>query len=81
MTHMSWLSRNSDMIWLFGLPWLLPVLFLIFGFVVTIGSFTGIHIYSRRWQKGDYWRSWFGWCVLIIIVEVFYWNLFFGAAK
>jgi hypothetical protein len=63
-------------LWLFGVPWLLPLFFLIFGFIITIGPLTGIQMYSRRRQPAKYWWHFFLLCVLIIVVEIFYWNLF-----
>ena len=67
--------------WIFDVPWLLPLFFLISGFVITAGPWTGIHIYSRRRQSAQYWVSLFLLCVLIIVVEAFYWKLLFGLAK
>jgi surface polysaccharide O-acyltransferase-like enzyme len=86
---MSWFSISGGMIeigsfgvpWVFGLPWLLPLFFLISGFIISVGQWTGIHIYSRRRQSGDYWFSMLLLCIGIFVIEALYWNLFFGLAR
>jgi uncharacterized RDD family membrane protein YckC len=86
---MSWFSISGGMVrigsfgvpWIFGVPWLLPLFFLISGFIITVGKWTGIHVYSRRRQSGQYWWSMFLLCVLIFVVEAFLLESFFWIGK
>ena len=57
---------------IFLVPWLLPLFFLISGFIITAGPLLGIRVYSRRQQPALYWWNLFLLCAVIAVVEALY---------
>ena len=54
------LSSNDDFrYWLLPLVWGVIIFYLVSGYVLYVGKWTGIHIYSRKKQASDYWFHWF----------------------
>jgi hypothetical protein len=85
---MDWFSISSGMIrigslefpWPFGVVWVLLLIFLISGHVISAGKWMGIHIYSRKKQPAQYWWN----CLFyagIAVAFTFFWKQIWGIPR